>query len=84
MNILKQLSWQTFLGQTNLFEGTVAGIEGDELVVKVKDVTFYVPTKLQLKLEVVTLYLALDLKKLKLLIKGKPVCQRIKLMVLLN
>ena len=32
-----------FLGQTNLFEGTVAGIEGDELVVKVKDVTFYVP-----------------------------------------
>ncbi|MDA2977563.1 MAG: ABC transporter ATP-binding protein [Actinomycetota bacterium] len=32
-----------FLGQTNLFEGTVAGIEGDELVVKVKDTTFYVP-----------------------------------------
>ena len=32
-----------FLGQTNLFEGTVAGIEGDELAVKVKDVTLYVP-----------------------------------------
>ena len=32
-----------FLGQTNLFEGTVAGLEGDELVVKVKDITFYVP-----------------------------------------
>ena len=32
-----------FLGQTNLFEGTVAGIEGDELAVKVKDVVFYVP-----------------------------------------
>ena len=32
-----------FLGQTNLFEGTVAGVEGDELVVKVKDVTLYVP-----------------------------------------
>ena len=31
-----------FLGQTNLFEGTVAGIEGDELAVKVKDVTLYV------------------------------------------
>ena len=32
-----------FLGQTNLFEGTVAGIEGDELAVKVKDVVFHVP-----------------------------------------
>jgi len=32
-----------FLGQTNLFEGTVAGVEGDELAVKVKDVTLYVP-----------------------------------------
>jgi len=32
-----------FLGQTNLFEGTVAGIEGDELAVKVKDVIFHVP-----------------------------------------
>ena len=32
-----------FLGQTNLFEGTVAGIEGDELDVKVKDVVFHVP-----------------------------------------
>ena len=30
-----------FLGQTNLFEGTVAGIEGDELAVKVKDVVFH-------------------------------------------
>ena len=32
-----------FLGQTNLFEGTVAGIEGDELAVKVRDVVFHVP-----------------------------------------
>ncbi len=32
-----------FLGQTNLFEGTVAGVEGDELAVKVKDVILYVP-----------------------------------------
>ena len=32
-----------FLGQTNLFEGTVAGIEGDELAVKVKDLVFHVP-----------------------------------------
>jgi spermidine/putrescine transport system ATP-binding protein len=32
-----------FSGQTNLFEGTVAGVEGDELAVKVKDVTLYVP-----------------------------------------
>ncbi len=32
-----------FLGQTNLFEGTVAGIEGDELAVIVKDVVFHVP-----------------------------------------
>lgn len=32
-----------FLGQTNLFEGTVAGIEGDELAVKVNDVIFHVP-----------------------------------------
>ena len=32
-----------FLGQSNLFEGTVAGVEGDELVVKVKDTVIYVP-----------------------------------------
>ena len=32
-----------FLGQSNLFEGTVAGVEGDELVVKVKDKVIYVP-----------------------------------------
>lgn len=32
-----------FLGQSNLFEGTVAGIEGDELAVKVKDTVVYVP-----------------------------------------
>ncbi|GDX17750.1 polyamine-transporting ATPase [Actinomycetes bacterium] len=32
-----------FLGQTNLFEGNVAGIDGDELAVKVKDVIFHVP-----------------------------------------
>jgi len=32
-----------FLGQSNLFEGTVAGVEGDELAVKVKDTVIYVP-----------------------------------------
>jgi spermidine/putrescine transport system ATP-binding protein len=32
-----------FLGQTNLFEGTVAGIEGEELAVKVRDVVFHIP-----------------------------------------
>jgi spermidine/putrescine transport system ATP-binding protein len=32
-----------FLGQTNLFEGTVTGINGDEIAVKVHDSVVYVP-----------------------------------------
>jgi spermidine/putrescine transport system ATP-binding protein len=35
-----------FLGQTNLFEGTVVGIEGDDIAVKVKDTTIFVPLNL--------------------------------------
>ena len=35
-----------FLGQTNLFEGTVVGIEGEEIAVKVKDTTIFVPLNL--------------------------------------
>jgi len=32
-----------FLGQSNLFEGTVAGVEKDEIAVKLPDATIYVP-----------------------------------------
>ncbi len=33
-----------FLGQSNLFEGTVAGVEKDEIAVKLADSIIYVPT----------------------------------------
>jgi len=60
-----------FLGQTNLFEGTVAGIEGDELAVKVKDVTLYVPLS-STEIRSGRIVFGVRPEKVKIVDQGKP------------
>ena len=60
-----------FLGQTNLFEGTVAGIEGDELAVKVKDTTIFVPLS-STEIRSGRIVLGVRPEKVKIVDQGKP------------
>ena len=60
-----------FLGQTNLFEGTVAGIEGDELVVKVKDTTIFVPLS-STEIRSGRIVFGVRPEKVKIVDQGKP------------
>ena len=60
-----------FLGQTNLFEGTVAGIEGDELAVKVKDTTIFVPLS-STEIRSGRIVLGVRPEKVKIGDQGKP------------
>ena len=60
-----------FLGQTNLFEGTVAGIEGDELAVKVKDTTIFVPLS-STEIRNGRIVLGVRPEKVKIVDQGKP------------
>jgi spermidine/putrescine transport system ATP-binding protein len=61
-----------FLGQTNLFEGTVAGIEGDELAVKVKDTTIFVPLS-STEIRSGRIVFGVRPEKVKIVDQGKPV-----------
>jgi spermidine/putrescine transport system ATP-binding protein len=60
-----------FLGQTNLFEGTVAGIEGDELAVKVKDTTIFVPLS-STEIRSGRIVFGVRPEKVKIVDQGKP------------
>ena len=60
-----------FLGQTNLFEGTVAGVEGDELAVKVKDTTIFVPLS-STEIRSGRIVLGVRPEKVKIVDQGKP------------
>ena len=60
-----------FLGQTNLFEGTVAGIEGDELAIKVKDTTIFVPLS-STEIRSGRIVLGVRPEKVKIVDQGKP------------
>ena len=60
-----------FLGQTNLFEGTVAGIEGDELAVKVKETTIFVPLS-STEIRSGRIVLGVRPEKVKIVDQGKP------------
>ena len=60
-----------FLGQTNLFEGTVVGIEGDELAVKVKDTTIFVPLS-STEIRSGRIVFGVRPEKVKIVDQGKP------------
>ena len=60
-----------FLGQTNLFEGTVAGIEGDELAVTVKDTTIFVPLS-STEIRSGRIVFGVRPEKVKIVDQGKP------------
>ena len=60
-----------FLGQTNLFEGTVAGIEGDELAVKVKVTTIFVPLS-STEIRSGRIVFGVRPEKVKIVDQGKP------------
>jgi spermidine/putrescine transport system ATP-binding protein len=59
------------LGQTNLFEGTVVGIEGDEIAVKVKDTTIFVPLNLT-EIRSGRIVFGVRPEKVKIVDQGKP------------
>ena len=60
-----------FLGQTNLFEGTVVGIEGDEIAVKVKDTTIFVPLS-STEIRSGRIVFGVRPEKVKIVDQGKP------------
>jgi spermidine/putrescine transport system ATP-binding protein len=60
-----------FLGQTNLFEGTVVGIEGEEIAVKVKDTTIFVPLNLT-EIRSGRIVFGVRPEKVKIVDQGKP------------
>jgi len=60
-----------FLGQTNLFEGTVVGIEGEEIAVKVKDTTIFVPLS-STEIRSGRIVFGVRPEKVKIVDQGKP------------